>query len=97
MSLLVSLFVAELILHLAWTPPSVLSTRQAEKHSVYGWAPRPGISGRHVSMEVDYDFNHTLQGLRGSTLFSAIRPEAVEKRILFLGDSFTYGIGSGDD
>jgi len=48
-------------------------------------------------MEFAYDFNHTLQGLRGSTLFSAIRPNSVEKRILFLGDSFTYGIGSGDD
>ena len=96
-SLLASLFFAELIVRLAWVPPSVLSTQQTEKHPVYSWAPIPGISGRDVNMEFNYRFNHTLQGLRGSTLFSAIRPDAVDKRILFLGDSFTYGIGSGDD
>lgn len=96
-SLLVSLFAAEIILHLTWTPPSLLSTRQFEQHPIYSWAPRPGISGRHVTMEYDYTFSHTLQGLRGGKLFSTAPPVTSLKRILFLGDSFTYGIGSGDD
>jgi len=95
-SLFASLFVAELIVRLAWTPPSILSTQQGEKHPVYSWAPRPGISARHVNMEFNYGFSHTAQGMRGSTLFTAIRPAEMEKRILFLGDSFTYGIGSDD-
>ncbi len=92
--LLVALFAAELVTRIFWVPPSTLSTQQTEKHPVYGWAPRPGISGRQVSMEFDYSFIHTAQGLRGDTIFSASRPHDKQNRILFLGDSFTYGIGS---
>lgn len=93
-SLLASLFVAELAIRILWVPPSTLSTISTEKHPFYDWAPRPGITGRHVSAEFDYEFRHTAQGLRGDHLFAAPRPGNIQNRILILGDSFTYGIGS---
>jgi lysophospholipase L1-like esterase len=93
-SLLASLFVAELAIRLLWVPPSSLSTISTEKHPFYDWAPRPGITGRHVSAEYDYEFRHTVQGLRGDQLFASHRPEKIQNRILILGDSFAYGIGS---
>ncbi len=96
-SLLITLFAAELVTRIVWVPPSLLSIQQTEQHPVYGWAPRPGISGRRVSMEYDYDFKHTAQGLRGNINFTAIRSDDSRQRILFLGDSFTYGIGSAND
>jgi lysophospholipase L1-like esterase len=47
-------------------------------------------------MEFEYNFSHTAQGFRGSHLFTAKRPDGISYRILFLGDSFTYGQGSED-
>ena len=91
------LFVAELAIRLFWTPPSELSTVVTEKHPFYGWAPRPGITGRQISMEFNYEFTNTAQGLRGKVVFAASRPENIQNRILFLGDSFTYGNGSAND
>jgi len=96
-SLLITLVAAELVVRIAWTPPSTLTTQPTEQHPVYGWAPRPGLAGRHATMEFDYDFHHTAQGLRGAELFTAVRPDTVRHRVLFLGDSFTYGNGSPDD
>lgn len=96
-SLVVTLGVAELVIRITWTPPSTLTTQPTEQHPVYGWAPRPGLVGRHATMEFDYIFHHTAQGLRGAELFSTARPDSVRHRVLFLGDSFTYGNGSPDD
>ena len=96
-SLLVTLLAAELVLRVAWVPPSTLSTQQTGRHPVYVWALRPGISGRHVNNEFDYAFRHTRQGLRGTEILTADRDTARSRRILMLGDSFTYGVGSGED
>ncbi|MFQ5634736.1 MAG: SGNH/GDSL hydrolase family protein [Gammaproteobacteria bacterium] len=96
-SLVATLLVAETAIRFVWVPPSALSTMPTERHAIYGWALRPGITGRQVSIEFDYEFAHTEQGLRGSDLFSASRPAGVRHRILFLGDSFTYGNGSAND
>ncbi len=96
-SLLVTLGIAELVIRIAWTPPSTLTTQPTEQHPFYGWAPRPGLAGRHATMEFDYDFHHTAQGLRGVELFTAGRPATIPHRVLFLGDSFTYGNGSPDN
>jgi len=95
-SLLAALVVAELIVRLTWTPPSTLSTQVTKHHPVYRWAPRPGITGRQVSMEFDHGFSHTAQGLRGNDLYSGARPGSIRHRVLFLGDSFTYGNGNED-
>jgi lysophospholipase L1-like esterase len=96
-SLILALVVGELAIRVFWVPPSELSTAMSEKHPYYGLVPRPGITGRHVKMEFDYEFTNTSQGFRGDTLFSSSRPENIQNRILFLGDSFTWGSGSAND
>jgi len=95
-SLVLFLTVAEIATRMIWVPPSELSTPMIEEHPYFGWAPRPGIAGRHVTMEFDYEFANTAQGFRGSDLVAASRPENILHRILFLGDSFTWGNGSPD-
>ena len=89
-----ALCIAEILIRLVWVPPSTLSTISTEKHPYYGWAPRPGITGRQVSIEFDYIFSNTAQGLRGNNIFTQQLPAGIDHRILFLGDSFTYGNGS---
>jgi len=93
-SLVLFLMVAEIATRMMWVPPSEQSTLMLEEHPYYGWAPRPGISGRHVTMEFDYEFANSAQGFRGSDLVTASRAEDIRHRILFLGDSFTWGNGS---
>ena len=97
LSLTLSLVAGEIILRMTWTPWSTLSTPQWEQHPVYGIGLRPGISGRHVNPEFDYPFSHTRQGLRGQRLISAEKTAAQPTRVLVLGDSFTYGVGSAND
>jgi len=60
-------------------------------------APLPEVRGRLINWEYDHPFVHNAQGMRAKKTFTAELPEQFEKRVLFLGDSFTYGLGSGDD
>lgn len=92
-----ALCVGELGLRLVWTPPSLLSTPAWGPHAVYGYAPLAGVSGRLETPEYAHDFHHTTQRQRGRKVFTADRPQDVRGRVLFLGDSFTYGLGAGDD
>jgi lysophospholipase L1-like esterase len=88
---------AELGLRAFWLPMSLRSTPESEGHPVYLWAPRPGAEGLRVTPEYTHAWAHTSQGLRGSQVFAADRPANVRARVLFLGDSFTYGLGSAND
>lgn len=51
---------------------------------------KPGITFRQVAQEYDKIISHTPGGFRGPT--SPSEPE-----IIFIGDSFTYGTGLGDE
>ncbi len=92
-----SLLIGELGLRMVWTPPSLLSTPAWGPHPVYGYAPLAGVSGRMETTEYSHPIHHTTQRQRGTTIFSAERPAGVRGRVLFLGDSFTYGLGAADD
>ncbi len=97
LSLTATLLVAEWIVRLTWTPPSLQSAQQTERHPIFGWAPIPGATGQSATMEYNYAFRHTRQGLRGGELFNRAKPSGIQSRLLFLGDSFTYGNGSAND
>lgn len=94
---LVALVAAEIVLRLAWTPPAERSTPSFGPHPAYTVAPLAGVTGVFASWEYEHGFTHTAQGLRGRVVFGAEPAAGIEKRVLFLGDSFTYGIGSEDD
>ena len=86
--------VAEIALRLLWVPPSLRSDDAFEAHSVYRNAPIPGASGVRVTSEYEHAFAHSDQGLRADRNFTRERPTNTRHRVLFLGDSFTYGLGS---
>lgn len=89
---------SEVALRVAWTPPSLTSTQAFEGHEVYGVAPIPGISGTRTTVEYTHTFSHTLQGFRSGAIVQPANAAARNlPRLLFLGDSFTYGLGSSDD
>ncbi|HET6425465.1 MAG TPA: GDSL-type esterase/lipase family protein [Planctomycetaceae bacterium] len=92
-----ALVTGELALRMVWTPPSLLSTPAWGPHPSYGYAPLAGVAGRLETPEYAHDFHHTAQRQRGTKVFTAERPAAVRGRVLFLGDSFTYGLGAGDE
>src|SRR5690606_9131758 len=87
----------EILLRVTWTPPSLRSTQAFELHAVYGVAPIPGISGVRHTVEYEHSFTHTPQGYRSGSALGEIAAEKRGPRILFLGDSFTYGMGAADD
>jgi len=87
----------EVLLRVTWTPPSLRSTQAFELHPVYGIAPIPGVSGVRHTVEYAHTFTHTVQGFRSGSALGEIAPEKRSPRILFLGDSFTYGMGAADD
>ncbi len=91
-SILLSCLLLEGVLRLAWTPPYFESIQLYEKHAFYKHRPIPGISGQSATSEYQYLTHHTKQGLRGFQEFDTIKRGP---RILFLGDSFTYGVGVG--
>jgi len=97
-SVVLALLLGEAGLRMTWTPPSLLSTPAFERHGVYGAAPIPGITGERSTPEYTHTFSHTAQGFRGGP---GIQPvgvaEHLKPRLLFLGDSFTYGLGASDD
>ena len=91
------LMLAEGLLRLLWTPPSLLNVRESGPHPYYQTAPLPGVAGVRVTTEYTHQFSHNSQGMRSGHAFTAERPPNIRKRVLFLGDSFTYGLGAADE
>lgn len=61
-----------------------------------GEIPTPSQKGRQFMPGVyDYTYSNNSLGLRGSKEYKFERH--TDHRILFLGDSFTYGLGVNDD
>jgi len=96
MSLAVCLLVFEVALRLFWQPPSARSDQPFGPHPVLTSAPLPGVSGEIVTWEYEHAFHHNSQGLRAAGDFLRERPSSFQRRVLVLGDSFTYGLGSPD-
>jgi lysophospholipase L1-like esterase len=94
MSLGLCLLLFELVLRLAWKPPAARSDQPFGPHPILVSAPLPGVSGRLANWEYEHSFTHNRQGLRATKEFTTGVPPGFKKRILFLGDSFTYGLGS---
>jgi len=95
-SIALTIALVEALLRMFWSPPSMLSDRPFGGHRWYSMAPLPGVSGRIVKWEYEHPFVHNQQRMRGDKNFTRERPAEFQSRILFLGDSFTYGLGSGD-
>lgn len=91
-----ALLLSEGLLRLTWTPWDLRNVVALHNHPVYDYAPIPGISGSISNPEYEYDFTHSVQGMRYSPVFSDVKASD-EKRILLVGDSFTYGVGSSDE
>lgn len=93
---LLALGIAEVGLQLFWDHPGFHGTHVHEPHPYYHHRPIPGIQAVIAEGEFQHTANHTLQGLRGDQVFTSKKPDSVAGRILFLGDSFTYGMGVED-
>jgi lysophospholipase L1-like esterase len=85
---------AEIILRLCWRPIATLNVETRGPHPDYGFAPLASATGRFVRSEYNVGFQHTAQRMRGSVIRKAERETGTRARILFLGDSFTYSIGT---
>ena len=97
LSVVATFALCEMLLRLAWTPPSLRSTQAFEPHPVYGVAPIPGIAGVRHTVEYAHPFAHTPQGFRAGSALGVVAAHKRAPRVLFLGDSFTYGMGVADD
>jgi hypothetical protein len=95
-SIVAALLLAEVLLRVFWTPWSIQSHKLFESHEIYGWAPRPGVVGKHATPEYVHTARNSRQGLRGSRVFGRQRGFGFDARVMLLGDSFTYGLGSAD-
>lgn len=92
---LMALVVVEITLGLV--RPSIDPAGQMDKgfilyDSRLGWKLAPGWQGRHVHHDFDVSYRVNSLGFRGDDLDFA-RPNS----IMFLGDSFTFGLGVDDD
>jgi lysophospholipase L1-like esterase len=95
--LLTFLLLVEIALRCTWLPPKLQSTIRTGKHPQYHYAILPGVEGVHSTNEYRYKFKHNLQRMRAPREFQERITPGFDKRILFIGDSFTYGIGVSDD
>lgn len=96
-SLVFALLAVEIGLRLFWIPWDLRSTPGVATEPIYGFAPLPGVEGVHITPEYSIHFRHSRQGWRGEREFARERPVGISRRILLLGDSFTYGYGSNND
>ncbi len=64
-------------------------------HPHLGWVLAPGWRGRHRNVDFDVGYAVNRRGHRGATLEAAAPPG--QRRIAYLGDSFTFGMGVDED
>ncbi len=97
--LLVVLASSEVVLRVFDIPDQNQDLRPelSEKHPYYGFSLRPGITDRMKWRDYEFQFNHSDQGLRGTRLFSEARPDWAKHRVMMIGDSVLYGLGSADE
>src|SRR5262245_16867203 len=85
---------------LAWVRRHVVQGKFATLYGfdiydpIRGWAARPNV--RNITVFGDRFLNTNSKGLRGSLEFDYARRPGV-KRVLALGDSYTFGDGVSDD
>lgn len=97
-SILITLAIGELIVRFAFPPAPVLleellvASGAYEPHPVLGWRPRPNVSYHSSRFDITYETNS--RGLRDRER-SLERSPGV-RRIVVLGDSFTWGWGLHD-
>ncbi len=93
-SLMIAFSIAELAVRFG--APQEVAPIRFKFDPQLGDIPKPNQSGRKIRPGVfDHTFRHNSLGLRGSKEY--ILEKQTEHRILFLGDSFTYGFGVNDD
>jgi lysophospholipase L1-like esterase len=93
-SLLVSLLLGEVVLRLVGVKPLYVNPEQRtfwQYHSRLGWHHRPGQSGRFAKEQFDTSVVINQHGLRDRD-YPLDRVDGM-RRILVLGDSFTWGFG----
>ncbi len=91
----VALVLVEIGLRLTWQGFYVKDRMGfAQPHPTRGWENRPGIRAEMGDAEYSTTVQHDSWGFRGAEI-SRQKPRD-RYRILVLGDSFTYGMGVGD-
>jgi hypothetical protein len=85
--------VPELVLRLVRTPWQVIDHRVQEPHGFYGHANMPSVDSVAATAEFRHRVRHNAQRMRADREYTARKPEGTRARVLFLGDSFTYGYG----
>ena len=58
-SVMLAVGVAEGLVRIFWTPPSLRTTIAFHPHPYYGWAPLPGLQGTRVSAEFEHQVTHS--------------------------------------
>ncbi len=85
---------AEVLLRLFWTPTVTVHAETRGDHPDYGFAPLAGATGRFARTEYNVEFRHSAQRMRTNKIVKGERDPGTRARVLFLGDSFTYSIGT---
>ena len=97
-SVLVAVPTAELLSRMLfpeWAPRTGRLGEFWQYDPVYGWAHKPGYTGRFKSFGFDVAIRTNSFGFRGPEL-SLEKPMA-RQRVVVLGDSFTWGFGVQED
>jgi hypothetical protein len=94
LGLLVALAVAEVAVR--YLSPQEVGPVRFACHPELGYIPVPGQQGeRKLPGVFTFRYSNNSLGWRGRREYREVKP--TEYRVLFLGDSFTYGIGVDDD
>ena len=91
--LLVTFVLSELVFRI-YTPVELPVQGLNDPHPILGYKMKPNYLGRQRSREYDVVVRTNSLGLRGSELLPR---QSYTKRILILGDSFTFGHGAVED